>query len=85
MIGTNFQTVAVGKPYVLLVFLVDSVASLRSFYIDIGHLGVVADMLPEHLALIVTNVDTMDMCTCVFTKHIIVLGTQRGGCDRKDT
>ena len=57
----------------------------RSFYIDIGHLGVVADMLPEHLALIVANVDTMDMCTCVFTKHIIVLGTQRGGCDCKDT
>ena len=52
--------------------------------LDIGHLGVIADVFPEHLALIVADVDAVDVGACVFTKNIIVLCTDRHGNNHED-
>jgi hypothetical protein len=52
---------------------IDAITALGGLQIDIGHVGIVANGLPEHISLIVAKVDTMDMRTRVLTLHIIVL------------
>lgn len=69
MIGTNLKPVFMGKLDVAFIFIVNTVATLSGFKIDVSHLGIIANSLPEHLALIVTQVNTMHMRARVFTLH----------------
>ena len=65
MIRAHLEPVAVSQFDVPLIFVVDSVAPLGRFQVDIGHLGL-ADGFPEDVALIVAEVDAVYMRACVF-------------------
>ena len=69
MITSHLQSVTVGQFDVTLITLVDTVTTLRSLQIDIRHLGVLANGLPEHLTLIMRQIDTMHMTTGIFTHN----------------
>ena len=58
---------------VTLIALVDTVATLRGLQIDISHLRVLAYRLPEHLTLIVRQVDAVHMATGVLTHNIRIV------------
>jgi len=45
-----------------------------AFQIDVGHLAVVADVLPEHAALIMADVNAVNVGTGVLALHVITLG-----------
>lgn len=72
MVATHLQAVAVGQLYVLFVHMVDAVAALRGLEIDIGHPGIGTDSLPEHVTLIVTKVDTMNMRAGILALNIVL-------------
>ena len=67
VIRSHLQPVTMRQFDVTLITLVDTVATLRSLQIDIGHLGVLANGLPEHLPLVVRQVDAVHMTTGVLT------------------
>ena len=71
MIRSNFQSVAVGEVYVLLVFAVNTASTFCGFKIYISHFRS-TDGLPKHVALIVTQVNTVDVTACVFAFHIVL-------------
>ena len=79
MVRANLQSVTVRRLYVLLEAAVYSVAAFRGFDVHECHLGVVADCLPEHVSLIVTEVYAMDVRASVLTFHQRVLRKKRRG------
>ena len=79
MIGTDHESVLVRHQDVLLEFIVDAVASLGCFQVDECHFGILADSLPEDIALIVAQVDAVNVLTRVFALHECVLSL--GGND----
>jgi hypothetical protein len=52
--------------YIALVTVVNAVATLGGFQINIRHFGIVAYRFPIDITLIVTQIDTMHMTTSVF-------------------
>ena len=80
VVGAYLQTVAVGEVDVALEVGVDAVAALGGLQIDVGHLGVLADGLPEHLALVVREVDAVDVGAGVLALQIGVLGLRLSQC-----
>ena len=64
---------AVGHEDILLIALVDTVASLRRLYVDVCHTCVLAYCLPEDIALIVAYVYAVDMAACILTLYRIRL------------
>lgn len=73
MIATHLQSVLLGKLYILNISRVLIVASLRTLYIDIRHLRVIADGFPEHIALIVTDVYAVNMQASVFADLLLCM------------
>ena len=70
---------------VTLIALVDTVATLRGLQIDISHLRVLAHRLPEHLALIVRQIDAVHVTTGILTHDIrIVVRIVQPGINRLD-
>lgn len=80
MIGAHFQSVFMSQVYVGFIFLVDAVAAFGAFDVDIRHLGG-AHRFPEYVALIVAQVNAVDMGAGVFTLSDI-LSMQRQGANR---
>ena len=78
MIRTHFHSVAMSQVDILLVFAVDVGSSLGSFQINVSHLRVVAHGFPEHVALIMTQVDAVNVPTSVFALHL-GMGSQEIG------
>jgi hypothetical protein len=68
-----------GHPDVTLEGGINTVATLCGLQIDVSHVGVVAKSLPEHFALIVAEVDTMNVRTGVFALYGNVLSIEREG------
>ena len=50
---THFQTITMGQFDIALITLIDAVTAFCRLQIDIGHLRIFADSLPEDLSLIV--------------------------------
>ena len=85
MIRSHFQAVAMGQFDVTLIALVNTVATLRGLQIDIRHLCVLTYRLPEHLPLIVRQIDAVHMAAGVFTHDIrIVVWIVQPGINRLD-
>ena len=75
VVGAHLQTIAVGQVDVAFKIGVDAVATLGSLQVDVGHLRILANRLPEHLALIVRQVDAVDVRTGVLALQIgVVVG-----------
>ena len=55
-----------------LILTIDTIATLCSLQIYIGHLRILAYRFPEHLALIVRKVNTMHMVAGIFALQIRV-------------
>ena len=70
MVTAHLQTVTVRQLNVALKIGVYAVAALRGFQVNVSHLSILADRLPEHLSLIVAEVDTMNVLTGVLTLDI---------------
>ena len=70
VIGSYLQPVAMSQFDVALVARVDAVTALGGFQIDIGHLRMTTDGFPEHLTLIVAQVDAMYMTAGVLAHDI---------------
>ena len=84
MIRTHFHSVAMSQVDILLVFAVDVGSSLGSFQINISHLRVVAHGFPEHVALIMTQVDAVNVPTSVFALHLGMGSQGNYGCYNRD-
>ena len=69
-----------GEVDVALEVRVDTVATLGSLQIDVGHLGILAHRLPEHLSLIVAQVDAMHMVAGILAQekgiHLVAIGIE---------
>ena len=67
-----------GEVDVALEVRVDTVATLGSLQIDVGHLGILAHRLPEHLSLVVAQVDAMHMVAGILAQeigiHLVAIG-----------
>ena len=75
MIGSHLESVAMREINVPLKLRVDAVSTLRGFQIDVGHLGVIAHRLPEHITLIAAQVDAVHMCTGILAlQERIIIG-----------
>ena len=72
VIAAHLQPILMGKLDVALEHGINAVATLGSLQIDVSHLGIVAHRLPEHLTLIVAQVDAMRMRTSILTLEIRV-------------
>ena len=70
MIGAHLQTVTVCQFDVTFIASIDPVATLCRLQIDVGHLGILANGLPENLTLIVRQVDTMHVVTSILALQI---------------
>ena len=70
MIAAHLQTVAVSQLDVPFVAVVYAVAALGGLQIDVRHVGILAQCLPEHLALIVAHVYAVYVCACVLALHV---------------
>ena len=81
VVGAHLQAMAMGQVDVALVAGVYAVAALGGLQVDVGHLGVVANGLPEHLALIVAHVNAMNVLTGVFALQVGIL--VNGGGDAR--
>ena len=84
MIRTHFHSVAMSQVDILLVFAVDVGSSLGSFQINVSHLRVVAHGFPEHVALIMTQVDAVNVPTSVFALHLGMGSQGNYGCYNRD-
>lgn len=84
MIRTHFHSVAMSQVDILLVFAVDVGSSLGSFQINVSHLRVVAHGFPEHVALIMTQVDAVNVPTSVFALHLGMGSQGNNGCYNRD-
>ena len=84
MIRTYFHSVAMSQVDILLVFAVDVGSSLGSFQINVSHLRVVAHGFPEHVALIMTQVDAVNVPTSVFALHLGMGSQGNYGCYNRD-
>lgn len=84
MIRTHFHSVAMSQVDILLVFAVDVGSSLSSFQINVSHLRVVAHGFPEHVALIMTQVDAVNVPTSVFALHLGMGSQGNYGCYNRD-
>ena len=73
MVRADFQSMPMGHLYIAFITVVNTVTTFRCLQIDIRHLGLFTNSLPEHITLIVTEVDTMNMVTCVLTAQIGIL------------
>ena len=67
MIGANLQSIAVSQFDIPFIAFVNTVAALCSLQIDIRHLRVLAYRFPEHLSLIVRQVNAVNVATGVLT------------------
>ena len=76
MVRADLQPVSVSHLNVTLEGGVNAVTALGSFQIDIGHIGIVAYRLPEHVALIMTHIYAVYMRARVLALDIRV----DGGC-----
>ena len=76
VVRAHFESVSVCQVYVLLVFAVYIGAAFCGFEIDVCHLGVVAHCFPEHIALVVAEVDAVYVLACVLALY---LGMDVGG------
>lgn len=65
MVGTDLQPVTMGKVDVLLECRVDAVAALRRLQIDVGIVGFLTDMFPKNIALIMAQVDAVNVLASV--------------------
>lgn len=84
MIRTHFHSVAMSQVDILLVFAVDVGSALGSFQINVSHLRVVAHGFPEHVALIMTQVDAVNVPTSVFALHLGMGSQGNYGCYNRD-
>lgn len=84
MIRTYFHSVAMSQVNILLVFAVDVGSALGSFQINVSHLRVVAHGFPEHVALIMTQVDAVNVPTSVFALHLCMGSQGNNGCYNRD-
>ena len=84
MIRTYFHSVAMSQVDILLVFAVDVGSALGSFQINVSHLRVVAHGFPEHVALIMTQVDAVNVPTSVFALHLGMGSQGNYGCYNRD-
>ena len=84
MIRTYFHSVAMSQVDILLVFAVDVRSALSSFQINVSHLRVVAHGFPEHVALIMTQVDAVNVPTSVFALHLGMGSQGNNGCYNRD-
>ena len=69
VVGPYLHSIPMRQVDILLVSAVYIGSSFSCLQIDVSHLGIIANRLPEHLALIVTQVNTMHMRARVFTLH----------------
>ena len=76
MVRTNLESVSVGKVYILFVFAVYIGPSLCSLEINIRHFGVVSYGFPEHISLIVAEVDAMHMLASILTLYELCVGAE---------
>ena len=83
MVGTHFQTMTVSLLDVAKVCLVLCLLAFCGLEIYVGHVAVVAQCLPPHVALVMAHVQAVDVVACVFTLNPIRLGTNSHG--REDT
>ena len=65
MIAAHLQVVVVRQLDVAQIERILVVAALSTLQVDIGHVGIVAHGIPEHLILIVAHVDAVHMGTGV--------------------
>ena len=79
MVGAHLQPILMCQLDVVLKLLVDAVATFRGFQVNIGHVGVVADDFPKHIALIMADVNAVDVGASVLALHN-VLADNRGEC-----
>lgn len=70
VVGSDLQTILVGKLYVLRILVVDIVAAFGGLQINVSHLGVLTNGLPKHFALIVTQVNSVNVRARIFTFHV---------------
>lgn len=68
MIRPDLQTIAMGQVNVLLVLVINTASTFGRLQVDISHLCL-AYSLPEHITLIMAQVNAMNMATCIFTLH----------------
>ena len=78
VVRPHLQAVLLRQRDVLGVALVDVGAALGSLEVDVGHLAIVADGLPEHFALVVAHVQAVDVVASVLTLDG-VLAVHHGG------
>ena len=75
VVGAHFQSVAMSQIDVALELRVDAVAAFGGLQIHVGHLGILADGLPEHVALISAQVDAVHVTAGILTlQEGIVVG-----------
>ena len=70
VVASHFQSILMSQLDVPFESGIDTVATLRSLQVDVGHLRIVAHSFPKHLTLIVAEVDTVDVRAGVFAHHI---------------
>ena len=73
MVASHLQSVAMSQFDILCVFIINSVTTFSCLQIDVLHLRVITDRLPEHLSLVMTEVDAMNMRTGIFAQNITLL------------
>ena len=82
VVGAHLESVSVRQVDVLFVTLVDTITALRCLQIDIGRLRILSHRLPEHLSLIVRQVDAMHMVAGILTlQEGIIVGIIQTGID----
>lgn len=70
VIRAHLEAVLMSQFYVALVLAVYVVAPLGGLEIHVSHLGVLANSLPEHIALIVAHIYTVDMRTGILALYL---------------
>ena len=77
MVRTYLKTVLMGKVDVLFIFIVYTVAALGCLQINVGHLGF-SNRLPEHIALVMAQINTVNVTACIFAFDSVRLGKAAG-------
>lgn len=73
MVRAHLQAIRISQFKVLLVFIVNFVSSFSRLDVYVSHSGVFANNLPEHFALVVADVNAVNVRTCVLALNILHL------------
>lgn len=80
VVGTHLESVSMSQVYVLFIFAIHVGTTFRGFQIDVCHLGVVAHGFPEHVALVVTEVDAMYVLASILALYLCMDAERHNSC-----